>query len=157
VYAHLLLAAGWGRNQEVASEDPLVNGRFGAAYTLGLQNNSGLDGRYYQAIVTLKHWVRCSVTGCVQLPASRVLVMGRRVGANAPRPATLTHSLSAHCHRRPPVSPHRLHRRPQDAYSLENSDGFTRYNFNAVVSNYSLASTYWPAFKASVQQGGAKG
>lgn len=54
--AHAL--AGWGRNQEVASEDPLANGRFGAAYTLGLQNNSALDARYYQAIVTLKHWVR---------------------------------------------------------------------------------------------------
>ena len=44
-----------------------------------------------------------------------------------------------------------------DAYSLENSDGFTRYNFNAVVSNYSLADTYFPAFKKSVVDGGAKG
>lgn len=91
----------WGRNQEVASEDPLVNGRFGAGYTLGLQgNSSGLDSRYYQTIVTLKHW---------------------------------------------------------DAYSLEDSDGYTRYNFDANVSAFALADTYWPAFKAAVTTGGAKG
>ena len=30
-------------------------------------------------------------------------------------------------------------------------------NFNAVISNYSLATTYWPAFKRSVMNGGAKG
>lgn len=88
----------WGRTQEVPSEDPLINGRFGVGYTVGLQN--GTDPRYLQAVVTLKHW---------------------------------------------------------DAYSLEDADGFTRYNFNAVVSPYALASTYWPAFKASVQQGGALG
>lgn len=40
----------------MASEDPLVNGRFGAAYTIGLQNGTGADSRYYQTIVTLKHW-----------------------------------------------------------------------------------------------------
>ena len=44
-----------------------------------------------------------------------------------------------------------------DAYSLEDSDGFTRHNFNAIVSNFTLHDTFWPAFKASVQQGGAKG
>ena len=44
-----------------------------------------------------------------------------------------------------------------DAYSLENSDGFTRHNFNAIVSNYSLESTYLPAFRASVKDGDAKG
>ena len=88
----------WGRSMEVPGEDPLINGRYGAAYTLGMQN--GEDGRYLRAITTLKHW---------------------------------------------------------DAYSLENSDGFTRYNFNAVVSNFTLADTYFPAFKASIVEGGAKG
>jgi hypothetical protein len=43
------------------------------------------------------------------------------------------------------------------SYSLENSDGFTRHNFNAIVSNYSLADTYFPAFKQSVVVGGATG
>ncbi len=84
-------------------------GRFGAAYTRGLQNGSAASGYYdpqrYQVIVTLKHW---------------------------------------------------------DAYSLENlnvpgSPEITRYNFDAIVSNYSLASTYWPAFRRAVVQGGAKG
>ena len=42
-----------------------------------------------------------------------------------------------------------------DAYSLEDADGFTRHNFNAVVSNYSLATTYLPAFKQSIVVGGA--
>jgi len=44
-----------------------------------------------------------------------------------------------------------------DAYSLENSDGFTRHNFNAIVDNYTLADTYFPAFKESVVEGGALG
>lgn len=88
----------WGRNQEVPSEDPYVNGRFGEEYTRGLQR--GEDPRFLQAIVTLKHW---------------------------------------------------------DAYSLEGSDGFTRHNFNARVSKYSLASTYLPAFRRAVVEGGAAG
>ena len=45
----------------------------------------------------------------------------------------------------------------RDAYSLENSDGFTRHNFNAIVDNATLADTYWPAFKATVQEGKALG
>lgn len=88
----------WGRNQEVATEDPTVNGRFGMQYTRGLQE--GEDDRYLQAVVTLKHW---------------------------------------------------------DAYSLEDSDGFTRHTFNAIVSNQTIADTYWPAFQESVVTGKAKG
>ena len=41
--------------------------------------------------------------------------------------------------------------------SLENSDGFTRHNFNAIVSDYALQHTYFPAFKTSVIDGKAKG
>jgi beta-glucosidase-like glycosyl hydrolase len=44
----------WGRNQEVPSEDPTVNGLFGQMYTIGLQ--TGEDSRYLQAVVTLKHF-----------------------------------------------------------------------------------------------------
>ena len=44
-----------------------------------------------------------------------------------------------------------------DAYSLEDSDGFTRHNFNAIVGPGDLADSYMPAFKASVEQGNAKG
>ncbi len=46
---------------------------------------------------------------------------------------------------------------PPDAYSLEDSDGFTRHNFNAVVSNYALMDSFFPAFERAVVQGGAKG
>ncbi len=88
----------WGRNQEVPSEDPHTNGRFGVAYTRGLQR--GNDPRFLQAVVTLKHW---------------------------------------------------------DAYSLEDADGYTRHNFDARVSEYDLASTYMPAFRASVVEGRATG
>lgn len=88
----------WGRNQEVPSEDPLVNGLFGTGYTQGIQQGS--DPNYIQVVVTLKHW---------------------------------------------------------DAYSLEDSDGYTRHNFNAIVSNFTLADSYWPAFKAAVVNGSAKG
>jgi len=88
----------WGRNQEVASEDPYINGVFGTMYTKGLQE--GEDDRYVQAISTLKHW---------------------------------------------------------DAYSLEDADNYTRHNFDAKISNYTLADSYFPAFKASVTEGGALG
>jgi xylan 1,4-beta-xylosidase len=90
----------WGRNQEVASEDPLINGDFGAWYTKGLQYPTDGDPDHIKVVVTLKHW---------------------------------------------------------DAYSLEDSDGSTRYNFNAVVSNAALQGTYFPAFKKSVLFGNAKG
>ena len=88
----------WGRNQEVPSEDPLLNGEFGKLYTQGLQE--GEDKRYTKVVVTLKHWA---------------------------------------------------------AYSLEDSDGHTRHNFNANVSNFALQDTYWPAFRRSVVDGKAKG
>ena len=44
-----------------------------------------------------------------------------------------------------------------DAYSLEDADGYTRHNFNAVVGKRDLAGTYFPAFKAAITEGGAKG
>jgi len=90
----------WGRNQEVPSEDPYLNGQFGKAYTVGLQKGENEDPRYIQAVVTLKHW---------------------------------------------------------DAYSLEDSGNFTRHNFNAVVDNFTLADTYFPAFKETVKNGEALG
>jgi hypothetical protein len=88
----------WGRNVEVASEEPLINANFGVGYTRGVQEGS--DPAHLKTVVTLKHW---------------------------------------------------------DAYSLENSDGFTRNNFNAIVSNYALATTYLPAFRASIVDAAAKG
>ena len=42
----------WGRNQEVPSEDPFINGMFGAQYTAGIQSSP--DPRFLSAIVTLK-------------------------------------------------------------------------------------------------------
>lgn len=81
----------WGRCQETPSEDPMINGDYGSAYTLGVQ--LGEDARFLKLISTLKHW---------------------------------------------------------DAYSFENATGFTRHNFNAVVSNYSLQDTYWPAFRSTI-------
>ena len=30
-----------------------------------------------------------------------------------------------------------------DAYSLEDADGFTRHNFDAKISPFELADTYW--------------
>jgi beta-D-xylosidase 4 len=89
----------WGRSCEVASEDPMINGDFGAQYSLGIQY-PGPDAEHVAVVSTLKHW---------------------------------------------------------DAYSLEDSDGARRYDFNAVVSPYALASTYFPAFAASVGEGGALG
>ena len=44
-----------------------------------------------------------------------------------------------------------------DAYSLEDSDGSRRYDFNAIVSPYALQTTYFPAFSKSVLEGGALG
>jgi beta-D-xylosidase 4 len=44
----------WGRNVEAVSEDPLLSGDYGIAYTRGLQ--FGEDPSVIQAVVTLKHW-----------------------------------------------------------------------------------------------------
>ena len=46
-----------------------------------------------------------------------------------------------------------------DAYSLEDAgdSSATRHNFNAIVSDADLASTYFPAFKTAVEDGNAKG
>lgn len=41
----------WGRNQEVPSEDPLVNGNYGAQHTMGLQQ--GEDPRHVKVAVTV--------------------------------------------------------------------------------------------------------
>lgn len=44
-----------------------------------------------------------------------------------------------------------------DAYSLEDADGFQRYNFNAIVSDFDLADSYWPAWEIAIVEGGALG
>eukprot|EP00047_Mylnosiga_fluctuans_P007107 m.251131 g.251131 ORF g.251131 m.251131 type:complete len:817 (-) comp17080_c0_seq1:24-2474(-) len=49
----------WGRNVESPGEDPVVAGRYGSAYTKGLQE--GPDPHYVQSVVTIKHWVAYSV------------------------------------------------------------------------------------------------
>ncbi|CAB9497090.1 xylosidase/alpha-L-arabinofuranosidase 1 [Seminavis robusta] len=53
----------WGRNLETPSEDPFLVGVFGTLYTLGLQNNSQVDDRYFQAVATLKHLDANSLEG----------------------------------------------------------------------------------------------
>ncbi|RLN86296.1 hypothetical protein BBJ28_00001834 [Nothophytophthora sp. Chile5] len=90
----------WGRNMETPSEDPLVNGKYGVAYTRGLQEGKGEDPRFLQAVVTLKHYV---------------------------------------------------------AYSYEHYDNVDRMQFDAIVSQYDFADTYFPAFRTSVVDGNAKG
>ena len=77
----------------------MLNGDFGAQYSLGVQM-PGLDGTRIAGVATLKHW---------------------------------------------------------DAYDLENSDNFTRHNYNAIVSPYALAGTYFPAFARSVGRGAGQG
>ncbi|KAL1512293.1 hypothetical protein AB1Y20_005555 [Prymnesium parvum] len=52
----------WGRNLETPSEDPLVCGSFGEEVTKALQQ-SPLDGRYVQAVATLKHFDANSLEG----------------------------------------------------------------------------------------------
>ena len=86
----------WGRNQETATEDPMRNGRYAAAYTIGMQQGS--DPRYLQSVTTIKHWA---------------------------------------------------------AYSLDDSDGFVRYDFNAVVSEYDMEDSYFPAFRDGIAGGAA--
>lgn len=51
----------------------------------------------------------------------------------------------------------RLQLKHWDAYSLEDSDGYERYNFDANVSSFGLADTFFPAFKKSVLEGQAHG
>jgi xylan 1,4-beta-xylosidase len=101
--------ARWGRNLETPGEDPLVNGLYGAMYTLGLQN--GDDPRFLQAVTTLKHYDANSLEGTWDTDGK---------------------------------------------YDLKNGT-LNRHSFNAIISKYDLASTYLPAFRRSVVQGGAKG
>ena len=51
----------WGRNMETPGEDPLVNGLYGAAYALGMQQPDGTG--VVQAIATLKHFAANSLEG----------------------------------------------------------------------------------------------
>ena len=44
-----------------------------------------------------------------------------------------------------------------DAYSVERIGNVTRHNYDARVSKYDLAGTYFPAFKVAVKQAGARG
>ena len=44
-----------------------------------------------------------------------------------------------------------------DAYSLEDVNGTTRHNFNAIISPYMFSDTYLPAWEKSVVEGGARG
>ncbi|ETI32779.1 hypothetical protein F443_20481 [Phytophthora nicotianae P1569] len=90
----------WGRNTETPSEDPLINSKYGVAYTRGLQEGKREDPRYLQAVVTLKHYI---------------------------------------------------------AYSYENYGGGNRKEFDAIVSPYDFADTYFPAFRSSIVDGNAKG
>ncbi|KAG1705199.1 hypothetical protein DVH05_004132 [Phytophthora capsici] len=90
----------WGRNTETPSEDPLVNSKYGVAYTRGLQEGKREDPRFLQAVVTLKHYA---------------------------------------------------------AYSYENYGGVDRMEFDAIVSPYDFADTYFPAFRSSIVDGNAKG
>ncbi|KAL3672396.1 hypothetical protein V7S43_003081 [Phytophthora oleae] len=90
----------WGRNTETPSEDPLVNSKYGVAYTRGLQEGKREDPRFLQAVVTLKHYA---------------------------------------------------------AYSYENYAGVDRMEFDAIVSPYDFADTYFPAFRSSIVDGKAKG
>ena len=58
--------ARWGRNLETPGEDPLLNGLYGAYYTIGLQNGTDprfSDPRFLQAVVTLKHYDANSLEG----------------------------------------------------------------------------------------------
>ncbi|KAG2782289.1 Beta-xylosidase/alpha-L-arabinofuranosidase 2 [Phytophthora cactorum] len=50
----------WGRNTETPSEDPLVNSKYGVAYTRGLQEGKREDPRFLQAVVTIKHYAAYS-------------------------------------------------------------------------------------------------
>eukprot|EP01059_Diplonema_ambulator_P036219 TRINITY_DN8956_c0_g1_i1.p1 TRINITY_DN8956_c0_g1~~TRINITY_DN8956_c0_g1_i1.p1 ORF type:complete len:793 (+),score=284.79 TRINITY_DN8956_c0_g1_i1:41-2380(+) len=89
----------WGRNQEVPSEDPTINGIFGAEITKG-QQWSEADNKYVMSVATIKHW---------------------------------------------------------DAYTLEDSDGYTRHNFDATIDNSTFADTFFPAWRATVKDAGALG
>lgn len=84
----------WGRNAESPSEDPLLSGLYGIAYTRGLQEGSEYP-RVIKSVVTLKHWF---------------------------------------------------------AYSVEKYGEVTRHNFDAKVSAYDLAATYFVPFEMTVKQ-----
>ena len=44
-----------------------------------------------------------------------------------------------------------------DANTLEDSDGFTRHNFNANVSKFGLQDGYFKPFRVAIKEGDARG
>ena len=89
----------WGRNQEVPSEDPVINGLFGTDVTKRMQRSPD-ESRFLQGVNTPKHWNTCS---------------------------------------------------------LEDSEGVTRFDFDAQINNLTFADSWLPAWKASVVVGKAMG
>ena len=50
----------WGRNWEVATEDPFLGGQIGAAYAQGFQEGSN-NSQPLLGVITLKHWAAYTV------------------------------------------------------------------------------------------------
>jgi beta-glucosidase-like glycosyl hydrolase len=43
------------------------------------------------------------------------------------------------------------------ANDIEDSDGYTRHTYDANISNYMAADTYFPAYRTAIREGGALG
>eukprot|EP01051_Picozoa_sp_SAG22_P007745 SAG22_NODE_555_length_9124_cov_114.706593_8_plen_496_part_00 len=113
----------WGRASETPGEDPLVNGRFGAAFAQGLAGQE--KGRYRKIIATGKHSAAYSLEEwCRSGPVKPGLSLP---GGAAPAAGLRDDPLGSGC--------------------------FNRGTFNAVIPPRDLVQYYWPPFKQLVQEG----
>jgi|EP01043_Picozoa_sp_COSAG02_P033554 hypothetical protein len=131
IAGRLIVAARWGRTQESVSECPWLNGAYASAFVRGFQGaGDGIDT--VKAAACCKHFYACT--------------------AGSPLPPC-----SPTCPPAPPPAypPPCLGGLDESVLwmlvdSLEGSDGFSRHNFNAVVSQRDLHETFLPAFQTCV-------
>ena len=124
----------WGRFQESISEDPWLNAAYSVSVVRGMQGAD--DGSGYVKIAACCK--RASQLVSIRRP------LGRRPLANATPLSRLAH---------PGVVGSKSRYADFYAYSLEDSDHFTRHNFSASVTARDLAETYLPAFQACAAAG----
>lgn len=117
----------WGRNMELPGEDPYLNGQFGAEYSKGMQNAPAAFAS----------------SAVLAIPTLKHFDANSLEGHWSPHYDPATDPTDAQC---------------DPAHKVDTSVcNLTRHSIDVSISQYDLASSYLPAFRASVVEGGALG
>ena len=129
----------WGRNMESPSEDPFVAGVFGTQITLGLQGNITTSEEGQQHIRTTT-----TTTAAAAAANTRRIHDSRYLQAVSTIKHFTANSIEGQWW-------------TEDGRWVPHKGNISRHNVNTVVSLYDMTTSYLPAFKRAVQQGGAAG